>query len=43
MNDIWTCALGLFKKVEFPRDVRLVGVKVSGLHGAGGKEGKGGK
>ncbi len=41
MNDIWTCALGLFKKVEFPRDVRLVGVKVSGLQG--GKEGKRGK
>jgi DNA polymerase-4 len=31
LNDIWTCVLELINKVHFPRKVRLVGVKVSGL------------
>lgn len=31
LNDVWSGALELFSAVEFPRDVRLVGVKVSGL------------
>jgi DNA polymerase-4 len=30
-DDIWTSVLDLFNKVEFPKELRLVGVKVSGL------------
>ncbi|MBI5327828.1 MAG: DNA polymerase IV [Deltaproteobacteria bacterium] len=30
-NDIWTAALGVLNKIDFQKEVRLVGVKVSGL------------
>ncbi|MBI3399556.1 MAG: DNA polymerase IV [Deltaproteobacteria bacterium] len=30
-NDIWATALEIFNKIDFPKEVRLVGVKVSGL------------
>ena len=30
-NDIWAAALEIFNKIDFPKEVRLVGVKVSGL------------
>lgn len=30
-NDIWTVALEMFNKIDFPKEVRLVGVKVSNL------------
>ncbi len=30
-NDIWAAALEIFNRIDFPKEVRLVGVKVSGL------------
>lgn len=33
MNTIWGAALGLIEEVEFPKKIRLVGVKASGLVG----------
>ncbi|OGQ44914.1 MAG: hypothetical protein A2W63_04700 [Deltaproteobacteria bacterium RIFCSPLOWO2_02_44_9] len=30
-NDIWSTALDIFNRIDFPKEVRLVGMKVSGL------------
>ena len=30
-NDIWAAALEVFNKIDFPKEIRLAGVKVSGL------------